>query len=294
MNFIKKVFETLFSIIFSLLILFVIVAGIIYGISKVGVKKVKITSSNAIGVIKLNGIIRDSNDIIKNLKDFTENKNIKAIILKINSPGGAVVPSQEIYREIMRLKKKRKIFAYIQSLGASGAYYVASATDKIFANPGSIIGSIGVIIEFTNIEKLLDKIGIKGITIKSGKFKDVGNPTREMTDEEREYLKSLIMSVYNQFLKDVSNARKIPVEKLKKIADGRVFTGEEGLKYGLVDNLGNFDDVVDYVKNICKIKGKPEIVYPEEKRPIIKQLVEGIAKYFKDYAETEEMKLYYK
>ncbi len=287
MNFIKKVFELVFSIIFTIVILI----GLIIVISKIQTKEVKITSENSIGVIKLNTIIRDSSDFIKNLKDFVENKKIKAVVVKINSPGGAVVPSQEIYREIIKLKKKKKIYAYIQSLGASGAYYVASATDKIFANPGSVIGSIGVIIEFTNIKELLNKIGIKGITIKSGKFKDVGNPTREMTDEEKEYLKGLIMNVYNQFLKDVSNARKIPIEKLKKIADGRVFTGEEGVKLGLVDKLGNFDDVVDYIKKELKIKGKLEIVYPEEKKPLYKQIVEGISNYI---LSISEMKIYYK
>ncbi len=287
MNFIKKIFELVFSIIFTIVILI----GLILVISKIQTKKVKIISENSVGVIKLNTIIRDSTDFIKNLKDFVKNKKIKAVVVKINSPGGAVVPSQEIYREIMKLKKKKKIYAYIQSLGASGAYYVASATDKIFANPGSVIGSIGVIIEFTNIKELLNKIGIKGITIKSGKFKDVGNPTREMTDEEKEYLKGLIMNVYNQFLKDVSNARKIPIEKLKKIADGRVFTGEEGVKLGLVDKLGNFDDVVDYIKKELKIKGKIEIVYPEEKKPLYKQIVEGISNYI---LSISQMKIYYK
>ncbi len=287
MNFIKRVFELVFSIIFTIVILI----GLIFVISKIQTKKVKIISENSIGVIKLNTIIRDSSDFIRNLKDFVENKKIKAVVVKINSPGGAVVPSQEIYREIIKLKKKKKIYAYIQSLGASGAYYVASATDKIFANPGSVIGSIGVIIEFTNIKELLNKIGIKGITIKSGKFKDVGNPTREMTDEEKEYLKGLIMNVYNQFLKDVSNARKIPIEKLKKIADGRVFTGEEGVKLGLVDKLGNFDDLVDYIKKELKIKGKLDIVYPEEKKPLYKQIVEGISNYI---LSISEMKIYYK
>ncbi len=291
MKFIKKVFETFFAIIFSFLLLFVIIFAILYGISNIENKKIKITSNNAIGVIKLNGIIRDSSTLIENLKDFTENEKIKAIILKINSPGGAVVPSQEIYKEILRLRKKKKIYAYIQSLGASGAYYIASATNKIFANPGSIIGSIGVIIEFTNIKELLKKIGIEGITIKSGKFKDVGNPAREMTDEEKEYLKNLVMNVYNQFIKDVANARKIPLEKLKKIADGRVFTGEEGLKLGLIDKLGNFDDLIDFVKKECKIKGKTEIVYPIEKRPIYKQFVDGIFKLIENYTE---IKIYYK
>ncbi len=287
MSFIKRVFELVFSIIFTIVILI----GLILAISKIQKKEVKITSENSIGVIKLNTIIRDSSDIIKNLKDFVENKKIRAVVIKINSPGGAVVPSQEIYREIIKLKKKKKIYAYIQSLGASGAYYIASATDKIFANSGSIIGSIGVIIEFTNIKELLNKIGIKGITIKSGKFKDVGNPTREMTDEEKEYLKSLIMNVYNQFLKDVSKARKIPIEKLKSIADGRVFTGEEGVRLGLVDKIGNFDDVIDYIKKELKIKGKPEIVYPEERKPLYKQIVEGISNYI---LSISEMKIYYK
>ncbi len=292
MRLIKRILSLIFSIIFTIVILAVIIVGIIYLISKMESKKFKITSENSIGVIKIESIIRDSSKIIKNLKKFTKNKKIKAIILKINSPGGAVVPSQEIYREIIRLKKQKKIFAYIQSVGASGAYYIASACDKIFANPGSIVGSIGVIAEFINVKELLEKIGIKSITIKSGKFKDTGNPDREMTEEEREYLKGLVMNIYNQFLLDVSKSRNIPIENLKKIADGRVFTGKDALKLKLVDKLGNFDDVIDYVKNICKIKGEPQIVYPKESKSILREVVDSIEEFIHFKEKVKFMYLY--
>ncbi len=291
MNFIKRVLSWFFSVVFTILLIAAVIGAVVYFLGKEK-KEFKVASNNSIGVIKLYGVIRESDDFIRKLKELANNKKIKAIIIKINSPGGAVVPSQEMYREILRLKKKKKIFAYIKSLGASGAYYVASATNKIFANPGSIVGSIGVIIEFTNIEKLLNKLGIKGVVIKSGKFKDVGNPTREMTDDEKAYLKSLVMNIYNQFLHDVSKARKIDINKLKKIADGRVFTGEEAIKLGLVDKIGNFDDLVDYIKKQCKIKGKPEIVYPEEKKPFFRQIIDGAENLIYEKTRLKPMYLY--
>jgi len=292
MGLIKRVLSLIFSIILTVIILIAIIIGVVYLISKIESKKFTVSSENSIGVIKIDSIIRDSSDVIKNLKEFVKNKKIKAIILKINSPGGAVVPSQEIYREILKLKKQKKIFAYIQSVGASGAYYIASACDKIFANPGSIVGSIGVIAEFINVKDLLYKIGIKSITIKSGKFKDTGNPVREMTEEEREYLKDLVMNIYDQFLLDVSKSRNIPIKNLKKIADGRVFTGKEALKLKLVDDLGNFDDVVDYIKKICKIKGEPQIVYPKKSKSILKEIMDSIEEFIHFKEKVEFMYLY--
>ncbi len=277
MRILKWMISQFFSIIFTILVLILIISAIIFFITHFSKREFSISSKKElIGVIKLTGVIRRSDNFIKNLKDFVKNDKIKGIIISINSPGGAVVPSQEIYREILKLRSKKPIIAYIKSVGASGAYYIASACNKIFANPGSITGSIGVIAEFTNIQELLGKIGIKSITIKSGKFKDIGNPAREMTDEEKQYLKNLIMNIYNQFLSDVAKARNIPVEKLKKIADGRVFTGVQALNYKLIDRLGNFDDVVQYLKKVCKIKGEPEIVYPSQKFSIINEITDKI------------------
>ncbi len=281
----RKFFDhPLVKIFFTVLFTFVIFIGMIMLIfSAIGSSLSKTTSfvkKESIGVINLTGVIRDSKNFLDQLDKFKENKNIKAIVIKINSPGGAVVPSQEIYREILKVKKKKPVYAYFQSVAASGAYYIASACNKIVANPGTITGSIGVIIEFTNFDKLFNKLGINAVVIKSGKFKDVGNPFRPVTEDDKKLLQNVINSIYNQFLTDVSKGRKIPVEKLRKIADGRIFTGTQALKLKLVDSLGNFSDLIEMIKKEVKFKEKPEIIYPEEKKTIVEKVLESSEKIF--------------
>lgn len=222
--------------------------------------------SNKIGVIPINGVIRDADAITEQLIAFRNDKQIKAIILRINSPGGGVGPSQEIYSETRRTTKTKKVVASLGSVAASGGYYVASAADSVVANPGTLTGSIGVLMEFVRFEELLKKIGVEMQVIKSGKFKDIGSPNRKMTKEEREILTRLIKDIQNQFVTAVSQGRNMPEEKVLELADGRVFSGREAKRLGLVDSLGNFQDAVNVAKRMAHIRGKVKLVYPVKKR----------------------------
>ena len=219
-----------------------------------------------VGIIKIEGVILDSEQVLRQLEEFENSKSVKAIVLRINSPGGAVAPSQEIYKEIKRVKEKKKIVTSMGSVAASGGYYIACATDEIFANPGTITGSIGVIMEFANFKNLMEKIGVSSETIKSGKLKDTGNPMRDMTDEEKKYLQEVILDVYEQFVEDISKGRNISKEKIYPIADGRILTGRKALEEKLVDKIGTIKDAINRAAVLGGIKGKPEVVYAKKKR----------------------------
>ena len=217
-----------------------------------------------IGVISIDGTISDSRVITSQLVKFRKNKKIKAIILRINSPGGSVGATQDIYREIQKTIQTKKVIASMGSVAASGGYYVAAAANKIVANPGTITGSIGVIMEFVRFKDLLNKIGINFEVIKSGEFKDIGSPLRELTERERKLLNALIEDIQKQFVKEVAAGRNLTVEEVQKIADGRIFSGARAKELGLVDMLGNFQDAVDIAKNMVGIKGEVTLVYPEK------------------------------
>lgn len=219
-----------------------------------------------IGVVEINGIIKSSDDVLKQLSIFDNDKKIKAIILRIDSPGGAVGPSQEIYSEIMKIRKKKPVVASIGTLGASGGYYIACGANKIVANPGTITGSIGVIIQFYTFHQLLNKFGIKGDTVKSGEFKDTGSPLRDMTKEERAYIQSVIDDVHNQFVDAVSAGRNLKKEKILPVADGRIITGKQAKELSLIDELGNFNDAVNLAKKLANIGGEPKLVYGKKKK----------------------------
>ncbi len=248
----------LFLIFFLIFAVSFVISLLTYSLESIGDK---------IGVIEIKGVITNPDEVMDNLVDMGERDDIKAIVLRIDSPGGAVAPSQEIYREVIKIKeeKKKKVVASVGSVAASGGYYIAVASNRIIANQGSITGSIGVIAEFANVEELLGKIGIKGYVIKSGKFKDIGSPLREMSEEERSLLQGVINDIYTQFVEAVSDNRDIPVDKVKRLADGRVFTGRQALKLGLIDGIGNFRDAVKVAAEMVGIKGKPTLVYPPKK-----------------------------
>jgi len=222
--------------------------------------------TNKIGVVPINGIIRDADTIIEQIIAFRNDKQIKAIILRINSPGGGVGPSQEIYTETRRTSRTKNVVASLGSVAASGGYYVASAADSIVANPGTLTGSIGVLMEFVRVEELLKKIGIEMRVIKSGEFKDIGSPNREMTHEEKEMLLTLLEDIRNQFVTAVSQGRNLPEDKVLELADGRIFSGKQAKGLGLVDSLGNFRDAVSVAKRLAHIKGEVKLVYPEKRR----------------------------
>ncbi len=226
-------------------------------------------SGDKIGVLEIKGVILDSKHILENLKRFVDDRNVKGILLRIDSPGGAVAPSQEIYSEIRKIHESggKKVVASFGNVAASGAYYVASAADRIISNPGSLTGSIGVIMEMTNIRELLDKIGVDSYVIKSGEFKDVGNITRPMSERERQLIQSVIDDVYMQFVEDVAKGRKMDVEKVKQIANGSIFSGRQALGLGLVDQLGSFQDAVDLLAELSEIEGEPRLIYEKKDGP---------------------------
>ena len=221
-----------------------------------------------IGIIKVEGVIRGSDSLIKQIKDFRDNRGVGGVILRINSPGGGVAPSQEIYEEVQKLAKRKPVFTSMGSVCASGGYYIAAASQVIFANPGTVTGSIGVIVGFSNLNELFKKIGIKSYIIKSGKFKDLGYPTRDMTPEDKKVLQSVVDSIFNQFVKAVAKGRRLPEAKVRSLADGRVFSGAQAKELGLVDRLGNLEDTIAFMAKRLGIRGKPNVVYsknPTEK-----------------------------
>jgi protease-4 len=222
---------------------------------------------NKVGVVKVEGFIGDTRDVLEQLNQFGKDDAIKAVVLRIDSPGGGVASSQEIYEAVTELKKKKKVVTSMGSLAASGGYMIACATDKIVANPGTITGSISAVMHFANAEELLKKLGLKASVVKSGKFKDIGSPIRAMTSEERALLQELVDDIYDQFLDMVARDRKIPKENLRKIADGRIFTGRQAQKLGLVDYLGDMGYAVTLAGELSGIKGKPEVVHPKKKGP---------------------------
>jgi protease-4 len=217
-----------------------------------------------VGVVEVKGLITDSRTILKQLDRFKQDRNIKAVVLRVNSPGGAVGPAQEIMREVIKLRQTKKVVASLGTLAASGGYYVACAADLIMANPGTTTGSIGVIMQFANVEQLTKKLGVDLFALKAGRYKDVGSPFRPMTPEDKAYVQHLIDNVYQQFLRDVAKNRKIPLAKMKELAEGRIYTGEEAKQAGLVDELGNLPDAIDKAGLLGGIKGKAEAVYPEK------------------------------
>ena len=218
-----------------------------------------------IAVVEISGVITQSSGIIEEIHQYLEDEGVKAIILRIDSPGGGVGPSQEIHREVLKVKTRKKVVTSMGSVAASGGYYIACASDLIVANPGTITGSIGVLMEFTNIEELFKKIGIKGVVLKSGEHKDIGSPFREMTPEEKKIIQAVIDNVHQQFIQAVAEGRKMDHSKVAQIADGRILTGEQAKQAGLVDQIGNLQDAIDTTAKLVGIEGKPNVLYPKKK-----------------------------
>jgi protease-4 len=225
-------------------------------------------SSDQVAVIDLEGAISDSREFVDTLKEYGTRSTVKSVVVRINSPGGGVAASQEIYEAIkkFRAKTKKKVVVSMGSVAASGGYYVACGADRIFANPGTITGSIGVIAEWYNYGDLLRWAKMQSVVIKSGTFKDSGSATRPLTDEEKLYFQSLISNMYSQFVTAVASGRNMKNESVRKLADGRVYTGEEAKADGLVDELGTLQDAIAYAGRIAGIRGEPKTLSPTRKR----------------------------
>ena len=230
-----------------------------------------------IGVVDLEGVILSPQPVVGQLKKFANDASIKAIILHVNSPGGGVAASEEIYREVKRIRaeKKKKIFVSIESVGASGAFYVASAADKIYANQGSIVGSIGVIAQWVNYGDLLKWAKLKDVVIKTGEFKDTGNPARDLTPAEQAYMQSLIDNMFGQFIQAVAEGRGLKYDDVKAIANGKVWTGEQAKSMKLIDSIGDFEKVVEETAKAVGIPGEPTLVRPEKDRRTLLDLLLG-------------------
>lgn len=232
---------------------------------------------NRIGVVDLEGLIVTPEVVVRQLKRFGDDNSIKAIILHINTPGGGVAATEEIYQEVRRIEqeKHKKVIASVGTVGASGGYFVASACSKIFADKGSIVGSIGVIAEWVNYGKLMDWAKLQDITMKAGKLKDAGSPTRPMTAEEKAYFQGLLDNMHGQFIQAVADGRHLKVQDVQAIADGRVWTGDQALPMHLIDQIGDFRAAVKDTARSVGIKGEPELVRPATERRTLLDLLFG-------------------
>ena len=220
-----------------------------------------------VAVIRIEGVIMDSRETIEELRRFRDNPSIKAVVLRIDSPGGGVVPSQEIHAELLKARKdgRLKVVASMGNLAASGGYYIAVATDKIVANPGTLTGSIGVIMELANVQGLLEKVGVQSVVIKSGRYKDLASPFRAMSAEDRALLQSVLDDVHDQFIRAVAAGRALKVEQVRDLADGRIFTGRQARTAKLVDELGDLQDSIKLAARLVGIEGEPRVVEPRKR-----------------------------
>jgi protease-4 len=235
----------------------------------------------AIYVLKLEDTILSSEKIVSELRKLEKTDFIKAIILRVNSPGGTIGASQEIYLELKKFKEKtgKKLICSIENIGASGAYYVSLACDKVIALPGSIVGSIGVISFFFTVEDLMKYLKVKPYIVKSGKFKDTGSPFRQPNEQDLKYLEDIVMKLFDEFKKDVVQVRPALKDKIDEIADGRVFTGKEAFELGLIDYIGTFSDAVTIAKELAGIKEEPKIIFPEKRRiPFLEDILKSAVK----------------
>lgn len=260
----KKVLIITAGIIISLSVLFAVSLRIAK--SLIGESDSAISSQDGVGLVEVKGMILDSKETIRQLRHFLKQANLKVIVLRVDSPGGIVAPSQEIYEEVKKFAAKKKIIVSMGSLAASGGYYISAPATMIYANPGTITASIGVILKLSNIEALMDKIGIKSYTLKTGKYKDSGSPVREFSPEDRAMLQSVIDNTHEQFIRAVAEGRKLPIDEVRRIADGRILSGEQAKGLKLVDRLGTLQDAIEEAGKLAGIKGEPEVILPPKKK----------------------------
>jgi len=238
-------------------------------------------SGPGVGLVEVKGMIVDSTEAIRQLRHFAKKDSVKAVVLRIDSPGGVVGPSQEIYEEVRKLAATKKVVVSMGSLAASGGYYIAAPASVIYANPGTITASIGVLIKFSNLEGLFGKLGVSSTTIKTGTFKDAGAPDRPLSPEDRAMFQALIDSTHEQFVKAVAEGRKLPVDEVRRIADGRVLSGEQAKAIKLVDKLGNLPDAIAEAGRLAGISGEPALILPPKKKVnYLELLAEGAEEKF--------------
>ena len=279
----KFISKKYFFIIFILFILFLI--------SSISSKN---NNSNNIAIVNIDGVILESDKVVKALDLFNKDDNVKAIILRINSPGGSVAPSQEIYEKVKRIKndKIKPIITSVDNMAASGGYYIAIGSDLIIANYGSIIGSIGVIMSYPIAKNLLDNLGIDFNTYKSGEYKDSGSPYRYNTENDDKYFNEVVDDLHKQFMSEVSIQRNIPLGQLKEYSQGQIFTGNKAIKIGLVDTIGTFEDALNISKNLANISGETNLIYPKVDRGNLLKILLEETKSWVDFFNEIPMYIY--
>jgi protease-4 len=253
-------------IFFGIIFVLIAILSLILALNRTG------SLGEKVALVRVTGVILDSTDIIEELRDYSKNNSIKAIVIRVDSPGGAVAPSQEIYEEILKIKEKKKVIVSMGTVAASGGYYISAPADKIVANAGTLTGSIGVIMELPNISGLMQKIGVETQVIKSGEHKDIASMFKALKPDEKQILQNVLDDVHNQFIIAVSKGRNMKFEEIKKLADGRIFTGRMAKELGLVDELGNLQDAIMLAGKLTGIKGEPEVVQKKEKFSVMEIL----------------------
>jgi len=259
------------AIVILFLLIFTFLAGIGSGLLISG--ESSFSSGDKVAVLRVEDVILDSQIYLESIETITKDDNVKALVVRIDSPGGSVGPSQEIYSELKELGKDIPIVASIGGVGASGGYYIACAAEKIYANPGAITGSIGVIAQFASYEKLLDWAKVDVEVIKSGKYKDVGSPFREMNKADKQYIQDLIDNVYSQFKSAVADSRHLDTKQIDKVADGKIYTGEQALNLKLIDELGTINDAISMAGDLGGIEGETEVIYFPKKNFSLQDLI---------------------
>jgi len=259
------------------LILWVVVAGIVLlFLMNTLFPELDLSTEERIALVRVEGVILDAQQTISELKRYGDNPLVKAIVVRIDSPGGGVVPSQEIHDAVKRIREKQSklVIASMGTVAASGGYYIAAATDRIVANPGTLTGSIGVIMELANVEGLMKKIGVESVVVKSGAHKDLGSPFRAMNLEDRTILQNVMDDVHSQFIEAVAAGRSLDIKTVRALADGRIFTGRQAKAAKLVDELGDLNDAIKLAADMAGLEGEPRVVEPR-KRFSIRDLIEG-------------------
>ncbi len=279
----KKVCFVLAVILLSILVISAIIALL----------SNRLPGGEKIAVLRIEGTINSSRETIDTLRDYVKDPSIKAIVVRVDSPGGGVAPSQEIHEEMVKAVAKKIIVVSVGSMAASGGYYISAPATRIVANPGSITGSIGVIMEIPNIKGLMDKIGVKAQVIKSGKNKDIASMFKEISPEERAILQGVLDDVHEQFIAAVAEGRKLPVEKVRAIADGRIFSGRQAMEIGLVDQLGDLNDAIKLAQKLAGIKGEPTLVTKKKKGGIFDLLRQEVKTALPDTSPAIRFKYFF-
>jgi protease-4 len=245
-----------------LLVVFVVTVWLLMAVLEDGA----LPGGPRVAVVEIEGIILDGDQVVRELRDYAENPAVKAVVVRVNSPGGVVAPTQEIYNAIQRVRKGGKpVVASFGAVAASGGYYIGAATNRIFANPGTLTGSIGVVMQMANVEGLLKKVGVEYVVVKAGAYKDVGNFARTMTAEERRILQALLDDVHGQFITAVAQGRGLDESAVRAVADGRIYSGAQAKTLKLVDELGGFEEAVEAAGKLGGVPGKPKLILPRKR-----------------------------